>query len=280
MLRVLLPRAPRRAGACARTSQAGGEDDEVPPPPPHWARQTDEGFAAAAPPVQRIERTALAAWLERFNSENRLATAAERASRRAHLASLQQRSEAWFRARHGFLSGSNFNAILGGDAFRTAGDVWDQLFGLRSARVDNADTRRGVRYEDAAVAAYAAASGRAVRATGLHQHADPAYCMVASSPDGLVGDDGVVEVKCPRPSAKALALERVPPWHEAQVQGHMHCTGRAWCDYVVYVVPPSGRAQMRVIRVLRDDAYWERVLGPGLQSFWRDHVETGVRPAR
>lgn len=78
------------------------------------------------------------------------------------------------------------------------------------------------------------------------------------SPDGLVGDDGLIEIKAPRAKkhiATVLADE-VPPEHMAQIQAGLLVSGRAWCDYVSY----SGGLPMWTKRVLPDPAWHDAIL--------------------
>ena len=59
-----------------------------------------------------------------------------------------------------------------------------------------------------------------------------------ASPDGLVGDDGLLEIKCPNPATHIdylrLPVGECPKAYFWQVQGQMLATGRAWCDFVSY----------------------------------------------
>lgn len=70
------------------------------------------------------------------------------------------------------------------------------------------------------------------------------------SPDGLVGHDGLIEIKSRRPHAHIglLLAGGIPHWHMAQMQTGMYVTGRKWCDYIGY----SAGLPMRVERVYRD----------------------------
>lgn len=80
---------------------------------------------------------------------------------------------------------------------------------------------------------------------------------VGYSPDGLVGEDGIIEIK----SAKQrIQVERIianvcPPEHYAQIQTGLWVTGRQWCDFVSY----SNGMPMLVVRVLPDAAYFELI---------------------
>jgi YqaJ-like viral recombinase domain len=64
----------------------------------------------------------------------------------------------------------------------------------------------------------------------------PTVLRSGASPDGLVGERGMVEIKCPNTATHcewALA-GRVPPEHELQMQWQMDCCDRDWCDFVSY----------------------------------------------
>jgi hypothetical protein len=76
-----------------------------------------------------------------------------------------------------------------------------------------------------------------------------------ASPDGLVGDDGLVEIKCPNSAGmiEALLTQTVPGKYNTQMQMQMACTGRQWCDYVVFDPRMPQKAQLFIHRVERDD---------------------------
>jgi hypothetical protein len=59
---------------------------------------------------------------------------------------------------------------------------------------------------------------------------------IGYSPDGLVGDDGLIEIKCPRPKGHLLTIlaEHPPIEHMAQLQCGLLVTGRQWIDFVSY----------------------------------------------
>ena len=75
------------------------------------------------------------------------------------------------------------------------------------------------------------------------------------SPDGLVGEDGLIEIKCPSLAAvmDALLTGEAPRDHAAQVQGQLWGTGRAWCDLLIYA--PEAEIAPQVFRVERDDEF-------------------------
>lgn len=79
---------------------------------------------------------------------------------------------------------------------------------------------------------------------------------IGGTPDGLVGVDGCVEVKCPYdPSVhvNTLLSREVPEDYEWQVVGHMLVTGRDWCDFISYDPRMNGREKLCVIRVERSE---------------------------
>jgi putative phage-type endonuclease len=73
-----------------------------------------------------------------------------------------------------------------------------------------------------------------VEEVGIIPH--PTIQWAAASPDGLVGDDGLIEIKCPEPAAflDAMLGKDIPQKYADQMQWQMACSGRQWCDYVVY----------------------------------------------
>lgn len=114
------------------------------------------------------------------------------------------------------------------------------------------DMQRGMDLEPFARAAYEAELGRIVEKVGFVQRQDvPAGC----SPDGFVGGDGMVEIKCPKSAThvKYLKAGAVPSDYSGQVLHNLWTTGRAWCDFVSFDDRmPIGLQYVRV-RVERDE---------------------------
>jgi hypothetical protein len=81
--------------------------------------------------------------------------------------------------------------------------------------------------------------------------------MAGASPDGLVGDDGLIEIKCPNTATMidVLLTGNVASKYYTQMQFQMACTGRQWCDYVVFDPRMPAKAQMFIKRVARDEAF-------------------------
>ena len=121
--------------------------------------------------------------------------------------------------------------------------------------------------------AYERLTGHDVSETGLWLH--PEISWLAASPDGLVGDEGVLEVKCPVYKIHS----EVPKHYMPQVQAEMEMTGRAWCDFVSFhvtaanvgdIAAASNTARphhIRVFRVARSPEYWRWLLAR-MKTFW------------
>ena len=146
----------------------------------------------------------------------------------------QQRTEAWFEKRKGKVTGSNVGAILGFDPFRSKNDVLRAMVRAfhkaDSEFTGNIATEYGTKFESFALADLELEIGKDIIETGFHVHENE---WLGASPDGLINDDAVVEIKCPfgkRNSNDFKPLHLQPHYH-AQMQIEMHCTGRKECYF-------------------------------------------------
>ena len=119
----------------------------------------------------------------------------------------------------------------------------------------NAAMEWGVLNEPFARAAYEAKTGVLVDQVGAIDH--PRIERSAASPDGLVGDDGCLEIKCPNTSTHIDTMlgESVAGKYYTQMQWQMACTERSWCDFVSFDPRMPEGLQLFVKRVDRDDSY-------------------------
>lgn len=117
----------------------------------------------------------------------------------------------------------------------------------------NAAMQHGTDTEPEARAAYEFYQGVAVEEVAFIAH--PQIDQAGCSPDGLVGSDGLVEIKCPNTAThlETLLGQTVPSKYEAQMQFQMACTDRAWCDFVSYDPRMPENMRLFVSRVKRDD---------------------------
>ena len=100
---------------------------------------------------------------------------------------------------------------------------------------------------------YAFAYDVEIEETGLVMH--PTIPDFGASPDGLIGTDGLLEIKCPQTATHidTLLSGSVPEKYRTQMQAQMACTGRAWCDFVSFDPRMPAEMQMWVHRVERDN---------------------------
>ncbi|HSG60633.1 MAG TPA: YqaJ viral recombinase family protein, partial [Pseudomonadales bacterium] len=111
----------------------------------------------------------------------------------------------------------------------------------------------GVDKEDEARIAYSFVTGNDVTEVGLYKH--PTIIGSHASPDGLVGDDGCLEIKCPNSSThiEVLKTKQIAHKYILQMQWQMACTDRQWCDFVSYDPRMPDHLMLYIQRVQRDN---------------------------
>lgn len=173
---------------------------------------------------------------------------------------IEQGTDLWKQQRLGMVTASRFSDCwnpTSKTADRYLADLLAELLtGEPSDDFESKETRHGKAHEDAAIESYERLCGFKTRKTGLIYL--PGEPFIAGSPDRLVGDDGLVEVKCPYRSAIHLLTVmrgRMPDEHKAQVQGNLWITGRKWADFVSYDPRVVEECRLFVVRVPRDDVY-------------------------
>lgn len=177
-------------------------------------------------------------------------------------ADLEQGSPEWLEARLGKVTASRVADVMaktktGYSASRAnyaAELVAERLTGAAADRFTNAAMQWGTDNEAAARAAYEFVADCDVASVGFVPHQDIAD--TGASPDGLVGTDGLVEIKCPNTAThiETLLGGGIDKKYAMQMQWQMACTGRAWCDFVSYDPRLPERMQLHVERVPRDAA--------------------------
>lgn len=173
-----------------------------------------------------------------------------------------QGSAEWLALRAGKLTGSRFADLMAttksGPSTSRANLIvtvaLERLTGEPESTYQNDAMRRGSELEPLARGAYEAHTGELVDQVAFIVH--PRLPYVGISPDGLVGDEGLLEIKCPSAQAKHLyALRNGAHAQEYrwQVQGQLWVAERQWCDVVSYDPRfPSG-LQLAIERVARDE---------------------------
>ena len=131
--------------------------------------------------------------------------------------------------------------------------VCERLTGQPTEGFTSAAMQHGTETEPQARAFYEMTMGVDVAQVGFIDH--PTIGMTGASPDGLVGEDGLVEIKCPQPPKHIAHLDgaNIDRKYLLQMQWQMDCTGRAWCDFVSFSPAFQVDLQMSDERVMRDD---------------------------
>jgi len=179
---------------------------------------------------------------------------------------IPQQTDEWFELKLGKLSSSDGQAIAANGAglqtliYKKVAEI---LSGTREDSYTNPDMERGNEQEELAVASYELQTGSTVQKVGFCELSD----YVGASPDGLVGDDGLVEIKCPRNSnyVKLLYTKKIDTKYEWQMQAQMYVTDRKWVDFVVF---NENFDDLIIIRVERDEKKIEKI---------RIGLESGVK---
>ena len=175
---------------------------------------------------------------------------------------MEQGSQEWFDARCGVVTASRVADVCaktksGWGAGRLnyqAQIIAERLTGNVAESFSSSAMQWGTDTEPQARAGYEFLNDATVVEVGFVTH--PSIEKTGASPDGLVGDDGLVEIKCPNTATHidTLIKQRVPPKYLTQMQWQMACTGRDWCDFVSFDPRMPDGMDMFASRVARDDA--------------------------
>jgi putative phage-type endonuclease len=176
---------------------------------------------------------------------------------------MDQGTEEWFTIRIGKVTASRVADVIaktktGYSATRDnymAQLICERLTGLKGESFTNAAMQHGTDTEPLARAAYEALQDVLVDEVGFVPH--PTIEMAGASPDGLVGNDGLLEIKCPNTAThiETLISKVVPGKYNTQMQFQMACTGRQWCDFVSFDNRLPEMFQLFVTRVPRDEVF-------------------------
>jgi putative phage-type endonuclease len=180
----------------------------------------------------------------------------------------EQGSEEWKKIRIGKVTMSRASDILAkgvgsapsktrqGYLYEIASEV---LTGQMKDSYTNAAMEYGTLTEPLARAAYQQSETVDVQQVGFVEHGD--FHGVGCSPDGILGDDGLLEIKCPNTSTQ---IQRVlsgefPSEYQAQVQGQLWVCQREWCDFLSYDGRIKGPASYFKVRVYRDEEFIKKL---------------------
>lgn len=138
-------------------------------------------------------------------------------------------------------------------------------------------------YEEITKIQYESEFGINIQKCGLFINKD--YPFLAASPDGLIGEETVVEIKCPYSARHKpinpvtvpylemvdgqLSLKKKHPYY-AQIQGQLLCTGRKYCNFIVYTFK-----EIKVLYISKDENFIEEML-KGLIDFYNNYLEKEI----
>ena len=199
---------------------------------------------------------------------------------------MQQGSDEWKAERLGKVTASRVADVIartksGWGASRAnlmAALIAERLTGTPMESYTNAAMVHGIDTEPQARDAYSFYAGVDVEQVGFIAH--PTIEMSGASPDGLVGNDGLVEIKCPSTATHidTLLTGKIPEKYITQMQWQMACTGRKWCDFVSFDPRMPESMRLFIKRVERDEKLIAS-LEKDVELFLRE-VETKVAALR
>lgn len=170
---------------------------------------------------------------------------------------MEQQSEEWFAVRVLHMTASDAQAIAsGGDGFDTlCHKLVMEKYCINNEHFSNKYTEHGNKYEPTARTRYFMETNKIVKEVGFVELSDYVGC----SPDGLVGDNGLIEIKCPTNKVffEYSLYGKVATNYMWQMQMQMYVCDRQWCDYVVY--SPNFENDIVIKRIEKDDKMIEQL---------------------
>ena len=176
---------------------------------------------------------------------------------------IEQGSPEWFAQRLGKVTASRVADVIAKtkSGYSTSRDnymaqlVCERLTGTVAESFSNSAMAWGTETEPLARAAYETYLDVLVDEVAMINH--PTIEQAGASPDGLVGEIGQLEIKCPNTAThiETLLSQTVPGKYNTQMQWQMACTGREWCDFASFDPRLPKELQLFVKRVPRDNAY-------------------------
>lgn len=175
---------------------------------------------------------------------------------------IEQGSDEWKQARLGHVTASNIAEVMskGKGTAEAVGRykykvrlVAERLTMTPGESYTNAAMQWGIEQEQFACIAYEAQKETFVDKIGFVLH--PEIKWLGVSPDRIVGNEGLIEVKCPNTTTHLdyLFEGKVPSEYYKQIQCQLWVTGRQWCDFVSYDPRLPKRNQLLIVRTERDE---------------------------
>lgn len=173
---------------------------------------------------------------------------------------MEQRTPEWFAKRLGKVTASRIADLMARTKSGPGASRANYMAQLVTERLTGAPTESykspamdwGTEQEPNARAAYSARMGVLVDEVDFVDHPE---LEAGASPDGLVGEDGLIEIKCPNTATMLEYIEEraIPQKYRLQMQWQLAVTGRNWCDFVAYDPRLPEHLQLLVIRESRNE---------------------------
>ena len=187
---------------------------------------------------------------------------------------MEQGSQEWLELRKGVVTASRFKDVVTPAKAEPSKSSKAYMYELVAERMgatvdfyQNAHMQRGNDLEPDARTAYEFIKDCEVKEVGFCLHDNKA---IGVSPDGLIGEEGGIEIKCPKETTHIGYLDNgtLPLIYKPQVQGCMWVTGRKWWDFMSYHpdLPPL------IVRVFRDEEYINS-MEKGIVKFSQDMLD-------
>jgi len=172
---------------------------------------------------------------------------------------IDQSSDEWLDLRLGFVTASKFKDVIAKGQGKTRKAYMMQiaaevLTGERQESYTSPSIEWGNKTEPQARAMYELRTGYDVEQIAFAYFDDK---KIGCSPDSLVGDDGLVEFKCPNTTTQieTVLSGKMPLGHKPQTQGQMWVMEREWCDFVSFDPRINGESSFFMVRQYRDEDY-------------------------
>lgn len=170
----------------------------------------------------------------------------------------EQRTEDWYNIRKGKMTASNADTIIAnGKGLETY--IYNLMAEYYSSAEKenyiNADMQRGIDLEPEARLEFEFYTNLDVQDVGFIEYNE----FIGVSPDGLIGDDGLIEIKCPNDSVyfKLLLSDNIKPEYIAQMQMQLYVTDRQYCYFVSY--NPNFEKSLYIKKITRDEEMIEKL---------------------
>ena len=176
-----------------------------------------------------------------------------------------QNSDEWFQLRKGLFTASTFKDLFSAKTTKSYEKaiykpVYERLTNESPESFSSEYMERGHELEPLANDAYEMETFNSVENGGFFTLGE----WIGASPDGLIGNDGLIEIKCPAYNTMInyLLTKKLPSIYKLQVHGQLYVTGREWCDFMAY----HPKLKPLIIRIDRDEVIIKEIENKLLES--------------